>query len=628
MSCGSFDLLWLPEPPSNFREVIKELKSADPYALSSARRLASTRLSVNQMHRLGNTLAELESTADEIRLGLLANGTMELVRPAIAASALRYGLTVRIVGVPFNQVAAQALQPKSEINSARCHFVLLGVDHRGLPLTACPGDESCARASVEEALKYVDALRARLREHSGCAVILQTVPQTPESLFGSLERSIPGTLSWLIDQYNGGLRQRVSESSDLLLDAAALAECVGLAQWHDPVQWSLGKFPFAHAAIPLYADWLGRLLGAARGKARKCLVVDLDNTLWGGVVGDDGVAELVLGNGSPEGEAYLSLQQTILTLRSRGVVLAVSSKNDDDMARRAFQQHPEMVLKEEHFSVFQANWLDKAANLRAIAKELNIGVDSLVLLDDNPAERALVRSELPEVAVPELPADPALYARTLLAAGYFESIRYTTEDRQRANQYQLESARKALLGASSNIEQYLLSLAMKAIFAPFDRLGRGRIVQLINKTNQFNLTTRRYSEAQIEAFEHSSTAFTLQVRLVDRFGDNGMIACVICTESDGDWIIDTWLMSCRVLNRRVEEAILHYIVCRARDRKVRGLQGLYYRTDRNGIVSDLYGRLGFSAQSAQADGSRWRLDLTQYVKPSIPIEIITAVVSP
>jgi HAD superfamily phosphatase (TIGR01681 family) len=234
----------------------------------------------------------------------------------------------------------------------------------------------------------------------------------------------------MIDRFNSELRTAVAGSSDLLLDVAALAETVGLTRWHDPVQWALGKFPCAHDAVPLYADWLGRLIGAARGKSRKCLVLDLDNTLWGGVIGDDGLGGIVLGNGNPAGEAFLSVQQAALALRDRGVILAVSSKNDDEVARSAFRTHPEMLLREQHIAVFQANWRDKAANIKAIAETLNIGIDSLVLLDDNSAGA-------PRCAAPcrrrrsRAAGGSGVLRVTLLAAGYFESIAFTAEDRQR-----------------------------------------------------------------------------------------------------------------------------------------------------------------------------------------------------
>jgi FkbH-like protein len=502
--------------------------------------------------------------------------------------------------------------------------VLLYVDHRGLSLTPVPGDADRGHATVDAALQYVDSIRNALRKTSGCTVIVQTAPQVAGSLFGSLERDVPGTLQWLIDHYNREIRARVGNSSDLLLDTAALAETVGLLQWHDPVQWTLGKFPFAHSITPLYADWVGRLIATARGKARKCLVLDLDNTLWGGVIGDDGLAGIVLGNGTPAGEAYLDIQRTALALRERGIVLAVSSKNDDHLARSPFRSHPEMLLKEEHITVFQANWQDKASNLKAIANELNIAIDALVLLDDNPAERAQVRDALPAVAVPELPADPAFYSATLLAAGYFEAISFTAEDRHRADQYRANAARIGLLGAATDVESYLHALQMRATYGPFDRIGRTRITQLINKTNQFNLTTHRYTESEVEAFEKSVSGLTLQVRLIDRFGDNGMIAVVICIEEHHNWLIDTWLMSCRVLNRKLEQATLNYIVSRAKAAGVRALIGTYFMTERNGIVKDHYARLGFEPLYVGDDGSRWQLEVTSYVARPAPMEIVEA----
>jgi len=245
-----------------------------------------------------------------------------------------------------------------------------------------------------------------------------------------------------------------------------------------------------------------------------------------------------------------------------------------------------------------------------------------VLLDDNPAERSQVRGELPEHAVPELPTDPAYFAATLLAAGYFEAVNFTAEDRQRAEQYQANAARAEMLGAATDLEAHLRSLQMRALCSSFDELGRARIHQLINKTNQFNLTTRRYTEAQVIEFERARTGMTLQMRLVDRFGDNGMIAVVICTPAGEDWLIDTWLMSCRVLNRRVEEATLNQVAAAARAAGARALIGLYLPTDRNGMVKDHYARLGFKSVSESAQESRWRLDLNDYTPFDVPIEIV------
>ena len=617
------DLPWLAEPPHDFRQRVRSLSASNLDRHKLARSLAGCRLSGNQLHTLGTTIAKIATDeADVTRLGVLSNGTADLLLPAVTVSALRHGVLLQTIGTAFDQVAPEALNPNSAMNQARCHFVLLAVDHRGLPFTPTPGDADRARATVDSALRYIDSIRHGLRSASGCTVVAQTAPQVANSLFGSLERNVPGTLQWLIDQYNYELRVRVGNSSDLLLDTAALAESVGLRQWHDPVQWTLGKFPFSHAMVPLYADWVGRLVAAARGKSRKCLVLDLDNTLWGGVIGDDGLAGIVLGNGSPAGEAYLNIQQTAIALRERGIVLAVSSKNDDHVARSAFRSHPEMLLKEEHIAVFQANWQDKASNLKAIAETLNIGIDALVLLDDNPAERAQVREALPEVAAPELPNDAAFYAETLLAAGYFEAIGFTAEDQSRADQYQANTARAELLGAASDLESYLRALEMQAICSPFDRVGRSRITQLINKTNQFNLTTHRYTESEVEAFETSASGLTLQVRLIDRFGDNGIVAVVICVEQNFDWLIDTWLMSCRVLNRTLEQATLNYIVSSAKRAGVRALIGEYLKTERNSMVKDHYARLGFSPIAVDDDRSQWRLDIASYLAAPVPMAIV------
>lgn len=324
------------------------------------------------------------------------------------------------------------------------------------------------------------------------------------------------------------------------------------------------------------------------------------------------------------GEAYLKVQQTALALRERGVVLAVSSKNDDNVARSAFRAHPEMLLKEQDIAVFQANWQDKASNLKAIAQALNIGLNSLVFLDDNPVERAQVREALPEVAVPELPDDPAFYAQTLLAAGYFEAVAFTDEDRKRANQYQSNAERAQALGAATDLGSYLGSLQMRAIFSSFDSVGRKRITQLINKTNQFNLTTRRYTESDVTAFEQGRSGLTLQVRLIDRFGDNGMISVVVCRTDGADWLIDTWLMSCRVLNRSLEQTTLNFLVSRAREAGVRALIGEYLRTERNGMVKDHYARLGFTPIEVEEHRSLWRLEVDSFVPVDTPIEVVIA----
>jgi FkbH-like protein len=380
----------------------------------------------------------------------------------------------------------------------------------------------------------------------------------------------------------------------VVLDVAGLAETVGLARWHCPSQWNMAKLPFADRFVPLYADHVGRLVGALRGKSRRCLILDLDNTVWGGVIGDDGMEGIKLAEGDAVGEAFRSVQAMALELRRRGVVLAVSSKNDDAVARRVLRDHAEMLLREEHIAVFQANWDDKATNIKAVSEQLSLGLDAFVFLDDNPVERGIVRRLLPEVAVPELPSDPAFYARTLAAAGYFESTTFSVEDSQRARFYETNARRVALKESVGGLQAYYDSLDMEITFSPFDKVGRSRIVQLINKSNQFNLTTRRYSEAEVAALEGDRDCLTLQVRLTDVFGDNGMISVVICRpQGQRIWAIDTWLMSCRVLGRNVEAMVLRELVLQARERGITRLVGRYIPSGRNEMVRDHYSKLGF-----------------------------------
>jgi FkbH-like protein len=305
------------------------------------------------------------------------------------------------------------------------------------------------------------------------------------------------------------------------------------------------------------------------------------------------------------------------------VVLAVSSKNNDDVARLPFRNHPEMLLRENHIAVFQANWNDKATNVKAIAEELSLGIDSMVLLDDNPVERDLVRQLLPQVAVPELPADPALYARTLAAAGYFESVAFSEEDLKRAGFYQDNARRVSLQKEAGDLDSYLASLNMEITFQPFDATGRARITQLINKSNQFNLTTRRYTEAEVAAAEADPNCFTLQVRLVDAFGDNGMISVVICRKTDSEtWEFDTWLMSCRVLGRRVQNAVLQQVLDHAAREGISKLVGIYRPSEKNKLVEDHYAGLGFVKTSSGDDGTtHWELAVKTAKVQSAPMVV-------
>lgn len=609
------ELLWLPKPPADFTSRCKELAASGADLGKQLRLLATHALDERRLSRLGQIIQDALHRNRSLtplvpfRLGLIGNGTLDLIAPVLVGTAARHGFALECVTGHYDQFLQDALLADSKLNQSRPDAVLIALDHRGLALQPSPGNEAAAEQTVDAAAELLDTIRAAISKNSGAPCIIQTLAAPPEGLFGSFDRALPGTARHLVDCLNRRISQSVLQSSDMLLDVAGIAETVGLAEWHSPPLWNLAKLPFADSCAPLYADHVCRIIGAMRGKSRRCLVLDLDNTVWGGVIGDDGMEGIKIAQGDATGEAHLNVQQLALALRERGVVLAVSSKNTDSVARQPFREHPDMLLKEDHIAVFQANWQDKASNIRAIAKELALGLESLVFLDDNPAERSLIRRELPEVAVPELDEDPANYARTLAAAGYFEAIGFSDEDRARAEMYQGNARRLGLQSQATDIESYLQSLEMRIVFGAFDGKTRARVAQLISKSNQFNLTTRRYSEPQVQQLEADPKAMTLHARLVDKFGDNGIICVVICRVTGPDiWTIDTWLMSCRVLGRRVEQAVLREILEQARSAGIKRLVGVYRPTDRNDMVRDHYGKLGFKQVQDDADGTTlWEL---------------------
>jgi FkbH-like protein len=632
------DLSWLPRAPANFKELCRaiavEISEALPGDSSVSpglriRALASYALDENQLNRLAKVIIRCSGSCDSLkplspfRLGLLSNSTTDFIIPPLIASAARHGFALECVRSNYDQSVQEALSPDSAVNAARPDAVVIAIDYRALPLRCQPGSRSDADRAVESSLGYIESMRSGIRSHSQAVCIIQTLAPPPERLFGSLDRSLPGTPLNVIGRINEALAASVPQTGDILLDVAGLAEAVGLSEWHSPVQWNVARVPFSTTYLPLYADHVARVIASLRGKSRKCLVLDLDNTVWGGVVGDDGIEGIQIAQGDATGEAYRSVQQFALQLRERGIVLAVSSKNHDEVARLPFQKHPEMLLREEHVAVFQANWNDKATNIQAIADELSLGLDAMVLLDDNPVERGLVRQFLPQVAVPELPDDPALYVSTLAAAGYFESVTFSREDLLRAGYYQDNARRVSLQKQAGDVEAYLESLSMEITFQPFDSTGRSRIAQLINKSNQFNLTTRRYTENDVENMERDADCFTLQVRLSDSFGDNGMVSVVICRLAAADtWAFDTWLMSCRVLGRRVENKVLLEVMEHARRQGIRKLLGVYLPTGKNRLVEDHYNKLGFIRIGCdEAGATSWELDIDTAEVPDAPMVV-------
>jgi FkbH-like protein len=556
-----------------------------------------------------------EITGKPVRLALLGSATTSHLHAAIRVAGLRRGLWVDIYENEYGQYLQELADEDSGLHAFQPTAILFVLDAHHLAAGAnALMDATTAEAALEEVTARLSEAWSMARGAFHCPVIQQTALPLHLPVLGSNEHRLPGSRARLLARLNETLRPLAErEGVDLLaLDDRTARD--GLSAWHDPALWHRSKQEISPVAAPMYGELVARLLAARQGRSAKCLVLDLDNTVWGGVVGDDGLEGIVIGQGSPLGEAYVAFQEYCRALSQRGVILAVCSKNDEANALEPFVKHPEMVLREADIACFVANWTDKAANIRHIARELNIGIDALVFVDDNPFERNLVRQELPMVAVPELGEDPATYAQTLADAGYFEVLSVTEEDRERTGQYQGNRARETLKASATDLESYLRGLEMRLICKRFDRIGLQRIVQLINKSNQFNLTTRRYTEAEALAVMADPDAFGLQLRLTDRFGDNGVIAIVIGRlQADRSLYIDTWLMSCRVLGRQVEPTTLNLIAGQAVRLGARRLVGEYIPTKKNEMVRDHYARLGFTVTEATAaGGSRAVLDLAAF----------------
>lgn len=618
------DLYWLPKKP-HWAEQLAALSASDEPAAGRWDRLVSlarTRLSALETMQLDRrrerTMPAIPTylATMPVRLAVLAASTVEHLLPAIRVGGLRRSIWIDTYTPDYGQYVQELLNPASGLHQFSPTTVLFALDAHHLMQSITLG--TTAEAIGTALSSILDRLETQwdAARRAFSAQIIQNVPlPTFLPLIGNNEHRLAGSRFAALRQFSALLRARADSAGVDLVALDDRAAIDGLAAWHDPALWHRAKQEIHPQAAPLYGDLVARLIAAGQGRSSKCLVLDLDNTLWGGVIGDDGLAGIKLGNGSARGEAHLAFQHYARDLGRRGIILAVCSKNDEANAIEPFTSHPEMALKREDIACFVANWTDKAANLREIARRLDIGVDSLVFADDNPAERAVIRRELPLVEVPELPEDPTGYAACLSDAGYFEAQRITGEDGQRAQQYQENLARAEMMTSATDMDGYLGSLNMQAVWDRFDRTGLPRIVQLINKTNQFNLTTRRVTEETIGALIDDPAALTLQIRLLDQFGDNGIVAIVSGRFDPGTSTIRLrdWLMSCRVLGRGMEEETLNLIVGESARLGATRLHGDYLPTAKNGMVREHYRRLGFALIDTAPDGrTAWDLDLAQF----------------
>jgi FkbH-like protein len=624
------DLHWLPTVP-DWRQRLRALAADPAPGWDDAVALANARLNFVLTNSLDETIRRVLPTGPEtlaskkVRLAVLGSSTLAHLLPGIRVAGLRRGIWIDTYENDYGQYLQELSDTDSPLHAFRPTAVLVALDAYHLTAGVTAGmDADSAEAALTEMQDRLREVWRLARDAFRCPIIQQTALPVHLPVLGNNEHRLPGSRAWLVTRLNAAIRNMAeTEGIDVLAVDDRVARD-GAAKWHDAGLWHRSKQEVSPTASPMYGELVGRWLAAKQGRSFKCLVLDLDNTVWGGVIGDDGLEGIALGQGSPLGEAYTAFQEYARELTRRGVILAVCSKNDEANALEPFEKHPDMVLKRADIASFVANWSNKADNIRVIAQELNIGLDSLCFIDDNPFERNLVRQELPMVAVPEVSDDPTDYPVALADAGYFEGLSVTDEDRERTSQYQGNKARDALKAAVTDLPSYLRGLEMQLIWRRFDKIGMQRIVQLINKSNQFNLTTRRYTDEDIIVVMADPQAFGLQLRLTDRFGDNGIIAIIIGRlQANKDLYVDTWLMSCRVLGRQVEPTTLNLIAQQAAKLGARRIVGEYIPTKKNGMVKEHYARLGFTVmQTDDAGGNRNILDLAGFTPAETFIHVV------
>jgi FkbH-like protein len=525
----------------------------------------------------------------------------------------------------FDNYVSEILDEGSELFEFKPDLVLL------LPSVHRCRYSGPASAAREEQLGVADGVASeilglcdRINRTSKAQVVLANFPLPSHHDPGPL-RNTSLTSDYAFRRYvNTQLGFRAPEYVHLC-DVEFLANRLGTIAAEDPKAWFEGKQPYSAALMVQVAKEVGHALARLTRPTKKVIVLDLDNTLWGGVIGDDGLEGIEIGTTSPRGEAFRAFQQYLLELAGRGILLGVCSKNDHANAVEPFLKHPEMVLKLSDIVNFKANWDPKADNIREMATELNLGLDSFVFVDDNPAEIEIVRQFVPEVTGICLGDDPSTFVRALADSRFFEVRNVTAEDFERAELYSKEAKRQELKSTATDMDSYLSSLEMVAEVSPFSKLDVPRIAQLINKSNQFNLTTRRRTEAEVLAMIEDPEVDGFTIRLADRFGNHGLIAVVIGQFAENDYVVDTWLMSCRVLKRQVEQVTLNQIVESARRLGSERVIGVYKPTVKNAMVAGLYEKLGFSRllESAEETTYELRVDTYQPSETRIRVELVS-----
>ena len=565
---------------------------------------------VSRLEKLRGSLA-----LSPFRLALERSFTVEPVVPVLRAGAFCAGLDLAVYMGQFNTYAQEILDPESALYGFRPDAVILATQTRDLAPDLWRDYAGLTPAESHAAVRRVvgqfrDWVRA-FRAHSQAALILHGLEAPPLPSRGVLDGQAETSQVEAVQQINGELRCLARQERGIyVLDYDRLISRHGHSSWHDERKWLTMRMPLAaEHLIHLAQEWM-RFLHPLSGKIAKVLAVDLDNTLWGGIIGEDGLTGIRIGMEHP-GAAFRELQQTMLDLYRRGILLAVASKNNPEDALEALRDHPGMLLRPQHFACMRINWNDKAQSLREIAAELNVGIDAVAFLDDNPVERKRIRDELPEVTVIDLPREPMGYAQALRESPVFERLTLSEEDRQRGEYYAAQRQRAELEQSVTSREDFYRSLKQEAEIAPVTAQTLARVAQLTQKTNQFNLTTRHYNEQQIAGMRAEQGWRVHSIRVSDCFSDNGLVGVAITRDRGEACEIDTFLLSCRVIGRTVETAFLAFLAEQARNRGLRRLEGWFFPTKKNAPAREFYARHGFAPVGQEAEGTLWALDLAQ-----------------
>jgi FkbH-like protein len=547
------------------------------------------------------------------KVALLRSFTVEPMVPLLRAAAFAHGIDLVVHVGDFNAYAQQILDPESSLYRFGPDAVILAVRTADVApdlwLRFADLGPDAAQEDVRRVSSSFRQWIAAFRERSAASLIVHSLEQPLHPGLGVLDSQSENGQSAAILQMNRELRQAAAASRGVyVLDYDALMARHGREAWHDERKWLTARLPIASDhLLHMALEWM-RFILPLTGKSAKALVVDLDNTLWGGIIGEDGMNGIKLGAEYP-GAAYQALQRAMLDLARRGILLAICSKNNLNDAMEALENHPEMLVRPKHFAALRINWTDKAQNLREIAHELNIGIDSLAFLDDNPFEREQVRSALPEVTVIDLPQNPLEYATVVRDCPVFERLTLSPEDQQRTAMYAEQRQRASAEQTFQSKEDFFRFLEQEAELDPVSDLTLARVAQLTQKTNQFNLTTRRYTEQQIAEMAARPGWHIFSIRVKDRFGDHGLVGVAIAHDQGEQCEVDTFLLSCRVIGRTVETALLAHLAKCAAERGCKRLAGWFLPTKKNAPARDFYEQHGFQRQESNGTGSLWVLDL-------------------